>query len=114
MVIGRGLPASSLKEIVARVDVAPDPSQRKSINDSGKPSQTFVCLGAHLVGRSDLEEGRACLVVIQIFTGRRHQIRVHLRFSGIPSVSDARYTARDIAIPGHLAVAGVLSLSSGG
>lgn len=98
MVIGRNLPPSSFTEVVARVDVAPDPSQRKSINDSGKPSQTFISLGAHLEGRSDLEEGRACLVVIQIFTGRRHQIRVHLRFSGIPSVSDARYTAREVSL----------------
>jgi 23S rRNA-/tRNA-specific pseudouridylate synthase len=112
VVLGRGLAASSLEEIVARVDVAPDPSQRKSITDNGKPSKTLVHVGAHLVGRSDLEEGTACIVAIRIFTGRRHQIRVHLRFSGIPSIVDGRYTAREVTVPGHLAAASLLSLAS--
>lgn len=103
MVVCHGLPLAALVEVVARVDIAPDPSQRKSVSESGKPSQTLVCLGAHIAGRSELEEGSACIVAIRIFTGRRHQIRVHLRFSGLPSVADARYTAREALLPGALA-----------
>eukprot|EP00404_Azadinium_spinosum_P024100 CAMPEP_0180593864 /NCGR_PEP_ID=MMETSP1037_2-20121125/20471_1 /TAXON_ID=632150 /ORGANISM="Azadinium spinosum, Strain 3D9" /LENGTH=229 /DNA_ID=CAMNT_0022612259 /DNA_START=470 /DNA_END=1156 /DNA_ORIENTATION=- len=95
MVVCQGISPSTLTEIVARVDVAPDPSQRKSINESGKPSQTQVCIEAHIVGTSDLGAGRLCITAIRIFTGRRHQIRVHMRHCDHPSVADARYTCRE-------------------
>jgi len=95
-VVCQGLARATLVGVTARVDVAPDPSQRKSINDSGKPSQTQVVVGAHIAGFTGLEEGRMCITVIRIFTGRRHQIRVHMRHCSHPSVADARYTCREV------------------
>merc|ERR1712216_695596 len=87
---------ANLAEVVARVDVAPDPSQRKSVSDSGKPSQTQVSVQAHVAAAPEGEDqGRMCIVAIRIFTGRRHQIRVHLRHCGHPTITDARYTCRE-------------------
>lgn len=96
----RGFAPADLTQVIAKVDVAPDPSQRKSINDGGKPSQTQVCVQIHVQGCTDAEEGQMCIVVIRIATGRRHQIRAHMRYTNHPSISDARYTAKEIFISG--------------
>jgi len=98
MVICEGLPAASLGKVVARVDVAPEPSQRRSINDSGKPSQTWVRLQTHFRGSPELGPARLCITAIRILTGRRHQIRVHMRHSGHPTLADARYTCREVLL----------------
>jgi len=101
VVVCSGHAAADLTEVIARVDVAPDPSQRRSISDSGKPSQTQVTVVLHTLGQAGaLEEGAQCTVAIRIATGRRHQIRAHMRFCGHPSVADARYTARIVHIAG--------------
>mmetsp|Transcript_92392 Transcript_92392/g.214710 ORF Transcript_92392/g.214710 Transcript_92392/m.214710 type:complete len:213 (+) Transcript_92392:364-1002(+) len=101
VVVCQGLADATLSEVVARVDVAPDPSQRKSVTDSGKPSQTLLRITGQLLSTS--------LVAVRIATGRRHQIRVHLRHRGLPSLADARYTCRDV-----FAVAGGVCSSEGG
>lgn len=106
VVVCRDHPPADLSEVIARVDMAPDPSQRKSISDAGKPSRTQVCLEAHIKGRSDPGEGGACIVAVRIFTGRRHQIRAHMRFSNHPSIADARYTAKSIIVIGKMVLLG--------
>jgi len=93
VVLCRGLGSPALVRISARVDTAPDPSQRKSITDRGKPSETLLQVTSHAKG---IKEGYVCLAVHQIRTGRRHQIRAHMRFANLPSVSDGRYTLREI------------------
>lgn len=100
LVLCHGHAPPALDKVVARVDVAPDPSQRKSVSDTGKPSQSLVCIKAHARGSTELDEGAASLVAIRISTGRRHQIRVHLRHCGHPSVVDARYTCKETSLQG--------------
>jgi len=96
-VLCHGLAAAELTKVAAKVDVAPDPSQRRSVNDSGKPSQTQLRLAAHACEGAEADRYRMSIAAIRIFTGRRHQIRVHLRHVGHPTVTDARYTCREAA-----------------
>ncbi|CAE8699249.1 unnamed protein product [Polarella glacialis] len=101
LVLGHNMAPSGLTEIVARVDVAPDPSQRKSISDSGRPSQTMLVVSAHVRQRqAGLPEpgGNMFITAIRIATGRRHQIRAHMRHAGHPSIADARYTCREVRV----------------
>lgn len=87
-ILAHDLP-DDLSIIEARIDVAPSPSQRRSISDIGRPATTHLRTLAHF---------RDALLAtgIRIATGRRHQIRAHLRFRGHPSVADARYACRDV------------------
>jgi len=110
-----GYAPAHLSEVSARVDVLPDPSQRRSINESGKPSRTFISVVLHMLGCiGQLEEGSHCVVSIRIFTGRRHQIRAHMRYVGYPSVADARYTARLALISSAQASVEVAALRQSG
>jgi len=98
IVLSHDMAALTLRKIAARVDMAPEPTQRRSVADSGKPSHTHVVVQVHVHGCTPQDEGPMCLVAIRIGTGRRHQIRVHLRHCGHPSVSDARYTCREVQV----------------
>jgi 23S rRNA pseudouridine1911/1915/1917 synthase len=67
-----------------------DPKQRKrmSVQPDGRPAQTqFDVLDV------DFKEPYA-LVRLKIFTGRTHQIRVHMAFIGCPVVGDGVYGFR--------------------
>mmetsp|Transcript_36270 Transcript_36270/g.92374 ORF Transcript_36270/g.92374 Transcript_36270/m.92374 type:complete len:247 (-) Transcript_36270:86-826(-) len=99
-VLCQGLAPPSLFEVVARVDVAPEPTQRRSINDSGKPARSMLSILAHIQTSSSQHSiGQTMSIVsIHILTGRRHQIRVHLRHRGHSSVTDARYTCREVLL----------------
>merc|ERR1712151_323288 len=58
----------------------------------GKPSMTYMKVLAHL-GR---QQENYSLVAIRIQTGRYHQIRVHTKHIGHPTVCDGRYTAPQV------------------
>lgn len=62
------------------------------VAENGRPAQSHIRFLAS-VQLQHLENGRAlfCMVSIRIFTGRRHQIRVHMQHSGCASVADSRY-----------------------
>lgn len=67
-----------------------DPRQRKrmSVQANGKPAKT-----AFEVLDVDFRGGQA-LVKLTLFTGRTHQIRVHMAFIGCPIVGDSVYGYR--------------------
>lgn len=70
--------------------IARDPNQRKrmAVVREGKPAVTeFEVID------DDFREGQA-LVKVQLFTGRTHQIRVHMAFIGCPIVGDSVYGFR--------------------
>lgn len=63
--------------------------ERCHVDSHGKPAETVLSVLAHLQAQAC--EERYALPVISIFTGRQHQIRVHLQHIGAPVVYDARY-----------------------
>jgi len=67
-----------------------DPRQRKrmAVQANGRPAQTqFEVID------QDFRDGQA-LVRLALFTGRTHQIRVHMAFIGSPVVNDSLYGFR--------------------
>ncbi|MBQ1839777.1 MAG: RNA pseudouridine synthase, partial [Atopobiaceae bacterium] len=61
-------------------------ARKMRVGRTGKPSLTRVRTLAHSGGRS--------LVLVELLSGRRHQIRVHLAHAGHPIVGDALYGGR--------------------
>jgi 23S rRNA pseudouridine1911/1915/1917 synthase len=80
------------KTLTGRIEapIARDSNQRKrmAIVRAGKPAIT-----EYTVKDTDFNGGQA-LLEVQIFTGRTHQIRVHLAFIGSPVVGDRVYGFR--------------------
>jgi 23S rRNA pseudouridine1911/1915/1917 synthase len=66
----------------------------------GRPAQSRVTV-------VERREG-ATLVDVEIFTGRPHQIRIHLAWAGHPLVGDPLYGFGGIPLPGTTAVPGDL------
>jgi len=57
--------------------------QRMSIQAGGRPSQTEFTVLSEIAGSS--------LLSVSLHTGRTHQIRVHLRYTGHPVLGDEKY-----------------------
>lgn len=94
VVLVHGWVPPSLRLIDAKVLHVHAEGQRESrVSEQGKPSRTRVTTVGHFVTR--FEQERVSLVVIQIQTGRRHQIRAHMQHVGHPTVADGKYGCRE-------------------
>lgn len=95
---GTGGLNSALQRVVT-VEVATrglnfDKNSRTLTQDSGMPAETRLRIVAHLSCNEGMSN--VSLAAIQIYTGRRHQIRAHTRFIGHPTVCDAWYAPSSV------------------
>lgn len=68
-------------------------ARRMRVSPTGKPAKSR----AKVIERLVSPDGRAVtLLAVDLFTGRKHQIRVHLAHAGHPIVGDALYNPRCI------------------
>lgn len=61
---------------------------RQQVREDGKPALTHVRIGQRFRAHTEL--------LVELATGRTHQIRVHLSHAGYPLLGDRRYGARGI------------------
>lgn len=85
------LVSSSLRGIDMAIDVRTHKlgSHKSITSEQGGPAETWVSLNVHM--QTQRNHDSLSPVVIRIRTGRKHQIRTHLRSSGHPSVVDGMY-----------------------
>ncbi|CAK9018259.1 unnamed protein product [Durusdinium trenchii] len=100
IVVCTGL-GETLRMVTIRAEVAARGLHKYSrtlTQDNGLPAETRLRTVAQLNTASGGLLGGASLVVIQIYTGRRHQIRAHTRFIGHPTACDAWYTPNAVRL----------------
>lgn len=72
--------------IEAPIGRSPKDRKKMAVVSRGRPAKTEVTRLAH--------DGRISWVRCKLFTGRTHQIRVHLSFKGFPIVNDPTYARK--------------------
>jgi 23S rRNA pseudouridine1911/1915/1917 synthase len=85
LAIVHGVPKPSTGRINAPVGRDPAYKTRMAVTASGRPAES-----AYRVLYAD-PAGRFALTAVRIFTGRTHQVRVHMRSIGHPLIGDALY-----------------------
>eukprot|EP00747_Dinoflagellata_sp_TGD_P096560 gnl/TRDRNA2_/TRDRNA2_166878_c0_seq2.p1 gnl/TRDRNA2_/TRDRNA2_166878_c0~~gnl/TRDRNA2_/TRDRNA2_166878_c0_seq2.p1 ORF type:complete len:316 (-),score=27.08 gnl/TRDRNA2_/TRDRNA2_166878_c0_seq2:50-997(-) len=90
-VISHGVGSTMLYYVDARVNVTGAKASRTLTEESGQPAVSHFAVGAHLACRR-IHEAEYCVIVVRIYTGRRHQIRAHTRHIGHPTATDGWYT----------------------
>lgn len=88
-VLVHGAPRGGLRRVAAPIsDFLPGHSYVD--HDAGRPAESSFKVGLHARQRPPLPASFG-LAAVAIRTGRRHQIRVHLRHTGHPTTCDERY-----------------------
>jgi 23S rRNA pseudouridine1911/1915/1917 synthase len=96
LAVAWGAPRALAGEIEAPVGRHPRERQRMAVIARGRPARTGW--------RRLVAAGPVCLFELRLWTGRTHQIRVHLRHLGHPLVGDPLYgAARGRALAGAVA-----------
>lgn len=100
-VMCQGSASSDLQHIHLAIDVRTHKlgSHRSITCDHGGPAETWLCVASHL--QTPFCKDAVTPVCIRIRTGRKHQIRTHLRSSGHPSVVDGMYGVLSLDIRPH-------------
>lgn len=88
-VLGHGIARMQELNVVERIL----DTKIATVSPHGRPAESHIRFLAN-IGRSPnpTVANAYCAVAISILTGRRHQIRVHMRHSKCPSVADHRYS----------------------
>jgi len=95
VVVVHGWLSLALRFIDAKVlHVHAEGHKESRVTEQGKPAQTRLTTLGHYTLRGH-EEEKLSIVAIQICTGRRHQIRAHLKHVGHPTVADGKYMPRE-------------------
>lgn len=97
LAICRGIPKQLTGELNTLIGRHPVNRQKMAIVErNGKEARTAYKIIAHKV----VENIPLTLVEVKIFTGRTHQIRVHLSSIGLPIIGDELYGNRNCTFPG--------------
>ena len=97
LAIVRGVPAKNCMEISNNIGRHPVNRQKMAVVDrGGKPAiSSYRTLKSGFIGKD-----RLSLLEVAIFTGRTHQIRVHMSHIGYPVLGDNLYGGSRTAISG--------------
>mmetsp|Transcript_14338 Transcript_14338/g.36146 ORF Transcript_14338/g.36146 Transcript_14338/m.36146 type:complete len:361 (+) Transcript_14338:46-1128(+) len=71
---------------------------RSFVDEAGRPAQTHLKTMFHTRHQCRLSADYFTLVCIAIHTGRRHQIRAHTQWEGYPTVTDEKYSHREVTV----------------
>ncbi|CAE8739178.1 unnamed protein product [Polarella glacialis] len=83
-VVGHGVAKSGRLDVDRRIV---DAAKTAVVGDHGRPARSHI----RFIADTSCSGQCFCHVAIKIYTGRRHQIRVHMQYSECPSVADFRY-----------------------
>jgi len=98
-VVSCDLEAAGLRRVDAKVSASGRKASRTLTEDRGQPAVSHLLLQAHLRG-GPAASFHYCILVIQIYTGRRHQIRAHTRAVGHPTACDGWYAPSAVLLVG--------------
>ena len=97
LAIVRGIPAHPSGEITGAIGRHPVNRQKMAVVErNGKSARTVY----RLLASSMTAAGPLALLSVRIFTGRTHQIRVHLSSIGYPVLGDSLYGGSRMPVPG--------------
>ena len=91
-----GLPPQKEGWIDLPIAKAEGATIKRMVSEDGRPARTFYQLLDAGAGRS--------LIRLRLFTGRTHQIRVHLQSLGCPVTGDFLYGREHMALPNRFAL----------